>query len=430
MKIRLFWKILIGFWITLFLIMQGVWLLAVLVRDGPIAPDRWLIARVAPVALPPLQQALTDGGPAAFERVLATLPEEDRARIHLLTADAAANRPEDPELIERLTDATAPDGARYVIAYQGRQSPRRSHFRPPMEFIVVGAAGGFLFSAILAWYITSPIRRLRYGLNRLAHGDLDVRLEPKIGRRRDEIADLARDFDLTATHLRQAMEARDRLFHDVSHELRSPLTRLQLAIELARQDPSRMISSMNRIEREARRLDDLIDELLTFARSENSLTQSDEFFDLVGVVESVIADATFEATTKGVHINPHLADAQASARPSIQGRAELIRRAIENVIRNAIRYSATGQQIDVTVRFDTAENTYTVEILDEGPGLTEAEIEKMFEPFIRHDERSGGFGLGLTIAKRAVDAHNGNITARNRPTGGLNFTIRLPISSG
>jgi two-component system OmpR family sensor kinase len=299
--------------------------------------------------------------------------------------------------------------------------------------IDLAVIGGLLFAAVLAWYLTRPIRRLRQGFGRLAEGDLTVRLRGQMGRRRDELADLARDFDQMADRLQQLVSSRDRLLHDVSHELRSPLARLHMAIGLARQNPQKITATLERIELEAGRLDELVGELLTLARIEGDDPRLDQYVDLVELIGAVAEDARFEAEQVGVAVRLGVESftLEGASRPPVKGNGELLRRGLENVVRNAIRFSSRGQHVDIVVELRLVDGTYVVEIADEGPGAPEAALETMFEPFVRlHEgERGRGFGLGLAIARRAVAAHRGAICARNRSQGGLAVRVELPAEA-
>jgi two-component system OmpR family sensor kinase len=227
-----------------------------------------------------------------------------------------------------------------------------------------------------------------------------------------------------AERLEHLVASRDRLLHDVSHELRSPLSRLQLSIALARQDIGRLPASLDRIEREAARLDQMVSELLTLARVESGLC-GDEYFDLAGVVQSVVSDAEFEARAGGVEIVAQPPACEGDL-PEVRGSSELIRRAIDNVVRNAVKFSSAGDQVSIDLSFDPRERLYRLAIADQGPGAPEAALTSLFDPFVKAHDQSVGFGLGLSIAQRALQAHGGAIAATNRVEGGLLMTIALP----
>ena len=302
--------------------------------------------------------------------------------------------------------------------------PPRSQL--PLAPLVVGIIGSLVFAAFLAWYVAAPIKALRRAFDAAAAGDLDVRVGESIGRRRDELADLGHAFDRTAARLKHLMDGQRRLLHDVSHELRSPLARLQAAIGLVRQQPDDLDASLSRIEREAARMDRLVGELLTLSRIETG-TRPEEPVDIADVVAQVIADASFEqqANHGTVHFDVDLA---LPAGCTMAGSAEMLHRAIENVVRNAARFTPAGGR--VAVRGEIAHDGHEVvlSIADDGPGVPAAELPSLFEPFFRGTGSAGtpGHGLGLAIARRVVELHGGRIAAANRAGGGLAVTVHLP----
>ncbi len=424
MKRRLFWKILLAFGLTFFAITQGLWLLFELNRADRPSPERFMMEEVGPALLQAGKQIVAISGPAAWSGYVASLPAHQRERLRM---DSDGARPEASGGEELAVLVEGADGQRYRLSYLGRPEQPRSVNTPP-ELIVLGLLGGLAFSAALAWYLTEPINRLRKGFDSLARGELDVRLAPSIGGRRDEIADLGRDFDMMAQRLQQLVLARDRLLHDVSHELRSPLARMQLAIGLAQQKDERSGLSLDRIQHEAQRLEMLVGELLTLARAEHGQSSAEEYFDLAGIVASVTDDARFEAAASDVAIQL-LQDVPAEDdRPLLEGSAELVRRAIDNVLRNALRFSRSGQTITVRIAYSGTDVLYRVEISDEGPGISDAEMATIFNPFMRGGEQGEGFGLGLSIASRAVIAHGGTVEAANRPAGGLTVVMSFPAA--
>jgi len=429
MKRRLFWKILIAFWLTFFAIMQGVWLLFELNRDRHAPPDGAMARVAAPVMLASAAELVAEGGPAAFTRMIARLPAEQRDRLALAEAEAGAPAGgpaahPDERLVTRAV--TAPDGRAYELRYRYGEPPRRwLRLNMPPEMLVIGLLGGLLFSAVLAWYLTEPINRLRGGFERLARGNLGTRLGGSVERRRDEIADLAQDFDRMAQRLEQLVGARDRLLHDVSHELRSPLARLQLAIGLARQSPARLEASLDRIDQEARRLDGLVGELLALARAEHGAASAEDYFDLAEIVRTVVEDARFEAQASGVVIRLEEELPPEEQRTALSGHAELVRRAIDNILRNALRFSTRGQSVSVRIGFSG--EAYRLVVADQGPGIDEAILPSIFDPFVRGD--GAGLGLGLAIAQRSVVAHGGQIMARNDEAGGLVVVVTLPTQN-
>lgn len=426
MRARLFWKILLAFWLTFFAITQGVWLLFQLRReDRP--PERFMVEQMAPALLSAAEGEVERSGRAGFENLVRSLPHDQRERLQLLGEDQPVRAPAAEFSRSLSREATGPDRQKFRVHYWYREVSRRTDiFNMPMELLALGVLGGLFFAAVLARYLTRPINRLRKGFDRLAQGRLSERLAPVIGNRSDEIADLARDFDSMAQRLEELVGARDRLLHDVSHELRSPLARLQLAIGLARQSPERTEASLARIDREAARLDTLVGELLSLARSEHRAAEGDEYFDIAGVLRSVVEDARFEADSQGVAIIMEGEVPSSDDAPPMRGDTETIRRAFDNVIRNAIRFSEAGKQVTVDYRLEGG--AHCISVADRGPGIDKASIDAMFEPFARGSEESSGFGLGLAIAKRGFAIHGGTITVSNREGGGLVVRLCVPVT--
>lgn len=292
--------------------------------------------------------------------------------------------------------------------------------------------GSFLTSlavaALLAWYVSKPIRYLRRALNAAAHGDLDVRIGDNIGRRRDELADLGRDFDSTAARLKLLMDGQRRLLHDVSHELRSPLARLQAAVGLMRQHPGNVDAAIDRVERESIRIDKLVAELLTLSRLEAGMaSRQQETVNVVELLNEVVADAIFELKARAAAI---VFDVQIESLKlaKVMGNTEMLHRAIENVVRNSVRYTRSGGQVDIVGEYDALRREIRLVIADEGPGVGTAELASIFEPFFRGQAAQGtsGHGLGLAITHRVIESHGGRISASNRTSGGLAVEIYLP----
>jgi len=420
----LFWKLLLGFWLAFFVIAQLVWVL-VIVQSPVTAQDDIAARRAAPAVLDAVATALGRSGEIAALQVRDSLPPSEHTRVEIVPPSAQpAPLTRSDAFIER--QAMAPDGVAFRIRYH-YQGTRRFQLAVPIEPILLAIAFGPIFGLVMTWYLIAPIRRLRQGFERLAAGDLSARLAPAMGERHDELADLARDFDAMAGQLEQSIKSRERLLHDVSHELRSPLSRLQLAIGLARQDPSGAKDSLERIEYEGRRLDSVVRELLSLARAESGHPPGEDYFDLSPLLESVLADARFEAEAAGVRIVSDVDDAARNDdAPSLRGNTELVRWALDNVVRNALRYSTRGQSVRVRLGFDSGTRRYEIDIVDEGPGAPASALPTLFEPFVRADETTPGFGLGLAVAKRAVTAQGGSIEASNRAGAGLGVRITLP----
>jgi len=352
MRRPLFWKILVGFSVTIIFITQGVWLLFALrearspASSGPLSPGT-LIQKLAEAAVQPM----------------------------------------------------------------------------PPEYVILSILGGATFSAFLAWYLTYPIWRMRAGFSELAEGRFSIRLGKSLAKRQDEISDLARHFDVMAERLEELIKSRDRLLATVSHELRSPLARLQLAIGLARQHPDRLEASLTRIGLEAARLEEMVEELLILSRLESGISADDEYVDLAEILRAIWEDARFEASPAGLEVDLHITPQNRVW--IIRGSGQLISHALENVVRNALRFSPPGSSVEITL--EDAGDFYQVQVRDQGPGAPAEILETLFQPFVHGESGAGpGFGLGLAIAKRAITAHGGSITATNGVQKGLTVCARLP----
>jgi signal transduction histidine kinase len=283
-----------------------------------------------------------------------------------------------------------------------------------------------LFAALLARYFARPIRTLDRAFESVAGGKMDTRVGQSMGRRHDELADLGAGFDSMAERLQVLVEGKERLLHDVSHELRSPLARLQAAIDLMQQQPERASEFIERIERESERIDKLIGELLTLARLDSGIPGNQmEMIDLKAMIEVIVEDACFEAETKQCQVTASLPD-----KACMSGNPDLLHRAIENIVRNAIRHTPKNGRVIVVGRKNSDETWLSLEIADEGEGVLEADLLRIFEPFYRSPSADSftGYGIGMATTRRVVDAHKGRVIAKNRSEGGLSVTLSLPLS--
>ena len=278
----------------------------------------------------------------------------------------------------------------------------------------------------LARSLTSPIRRLRQATRQFAAGDLATRVGDHV-QGKNELAGLADDFDEMAGKIEALVGGQKRLLRDISHELRSPLARLGVALELARQDNNQdsRQKALSRIELEAERMNEMIGQLLSLTRLENSVDELPRAeFNLCALLTSLVRDADFEAKIDHKQV---LFNGPESA--VLNGYEELLGRALENVIRNGIRYTQEGSK--VTVELIHNPGAILIRIADQGHGVPDAALGKLFDPFYRvadaRDRQSGGTGIGLAIAEQAVRLHGGSIRAMNRPEGGLLIEISLPV---
>jgi signal transduction histidine kinase len=290
--------------------------------------------------------------------------------------------------------------------------------------VAAATAASFLFAALLAWYFSRPIRALRGAFEAAAAGDLAPKFaEARMVAGGDELAELGHDFDRMSGQLRMLMDGQRRLLHDVSHELRSPLTRLQAAIGLAHQQPDKIAASLERIERESVRMDRLVGELLTLSRLEAATAPpAQEPLDLVEMVDQIAEDARFEA---GARIGVAVPD-RAPVPLTVRAAPDLLWSAVENIVRNAVRHGGGGP---VDVALHPEDGLVHIEVMDRGPGIPDEHLGEIFEPFFRSNPTQSnvdGHGLGLAIAKRVVETHGGTITAANREGGGLRVTMTLP----
>jgi two-component system, OmpR family, sensor histidine kinase CpxA len=295
--------------------------------------------------------------------------------------------------------------------------------------ILIGIISSGLVCYLLARYLTSPIVRLRAATQRLAAGDLSARAGKPGSRGGDEIAELVRDFDVMAERLETSVKAQARLLTDISHELRSPLARLNVALALARQRTGPGAeNALDRIDLEANRLNDLIGELLTIARLEAGDDSRQKLpIHMAEMLQEICSDADFEAQSRNCNVNCVI-----GCDPVVMGSPTLLHSAIENVVRNGTRYTREGTAVEVRLEQTDADAQpkAIIRVIDSGPGVPEESLGKIFRPFYRIDDargrQTGGVGLGLAITDRVVRLHGGTVHAENRSEGGLVVEIRLP----
>ena len=297
---------------------------------------------------------------------------------------------------------------------------------PPLEtqkkwvgtfaFILSGLAMAYY----LARYLEKPISVLHNGFGRLAAGHLDTRIKKNMGRRKDEISLLANDFDHMAEKLQGLVESQQHLLHHVSHEMRSPLARLQAIVDLARQQPEQAAKNLARIEAELDRMEKLVSELLTLARLESkSADIPEEMLNLNKILEQLVEECAELAQKNQQHILLTLPDTNIL----IQGNEALLYRAFDNIIRNACNYSGNDTQIQITLTCN--KQNIQLDIQDSGKGINEEELPYLFEPFYRGstNQHIKGTGLGLAITKQIIQRHHGVIAASNIAPHGFNISI-------
>jgi two-component system sensor histidine kinase CpxA len=288
-----------------------------------------------------------------------------------------------------------------------------------------------IVSGVVSWFlattISGPVRRLRDATVALAGGDLAVRVAESVGKRRDEFGTLGRDFDAMAENLQRAAARQTELSRNISHELRSPLARMRVAIELAKQK-SGDLPEFARLDNEAERLDELIGQILSYTKLDASPDTEAAPVELADLVHEVVANVNYECKAEG--IDGVSVVSQINASPVVHGHAEALTSAIENIVRNAVHHSPPESQVNV--QLSTDESSVLIEVSDRGAGVAEDELSSLFEPFFctrasAESKETRGTGLGLAIAKRAVSVNGGSVSARNQAAGGLLVRVALPL---
>jgi signal transduction histidine kinase len=337
------------------------------------------------------------------------------------------------------------DGHRYVLVAEiDTHRPEGALARPPFPWLrffgirgtethalFLRAMAVFLTAGLvcygLARYLTAPLARLRAVTHKLTNGDLTARFGISYGGRRDELTELGRDFDRMAERIESIVAAQRRLLSDISHELRSPLARVNLAVGLMRQKGKPDVE-LDRIELEAKRMDALVGQLLSLARMENGANGNEtRTIEIESLLQSIVEDADFEARSLDRAVRIVRSEAVTT-----DGRPDLLQSAIENVVRNAVYYTRGGTDVEVSLERGQADSwpLAVIRVRDHGDGVPEAALPDLFRPFYRvadaRDRQSGGVGLGLAIAEKAVNWHDGSIRASNAADGGLVVEIQIP----
>ncbi|MAC33561.1 MAG: hypothetical protein CME38_08140 [Haliea sp.] len=444
----LFLRIFLGFWLVTAAVL-GSWLLAgeyldslfteAEDRHGPGGPPRFVVRLFYDLQHQPL---------SALEEVVQTVEQQHAVRIYLLdNAGRELLSRRLPPAVEEITARLDRGGRRaflrteryHLVAHRlhrediGRLqvvlrfTPSRSWLARTLgshlwlRLLVALLVSGLLCFA-LSRLLTRRLEHLRRAAGELAAGHLDTRLAVR-QRGGDETDQLARDFNSMAEQLQQRIDAERQLLSDVSHELRSPLARLQVALALAERQPGQAGAQLPRLEREVQRLEALIDELLQSQRRQVAL---EEHLDLRALLGDICADARFEGSQRDCRVICDTGETEAL----VVGDSDLLRRAFDNLLRNALTYSPRGSTIRVSLRC-VSPSQARIQVEDQGPGVPEADLERIFAPFYRVDSartrETGGNGLGLAIARRAIEAHGGTLGAKNTGTG-LCLIVDLPLS--
>ncbi len=448
---RLFIKIFLWFWLAMTLI-GGILVTLALTTN----PQQAFLARQ--------QQRLTrygnelvriyeEDGPQGLTEKINNIREEEQIRLALVNIKTQhlGSQPEQPHLRDfarrALTESMLPPRA-------GRMQPnRRDHtFAIPLaddylllaempkpsqlellldpQALTLRLGATFLIAGIICYLlarsISTPIMKLRKATQEFSSGHLSTRVSPGFGQSKGELAELAHDFDTMAERIEGLLAAQRRLLRDISHELRSPLARLGVALELARRGGPVSSDPLARIEKESERLNELIGQLLTITQLESQTgLKTNEQVDLAELLTAIIEDANFESQTGNRQVSIEIGQ-----QGSLNGSHELLGRAFENVIRNALRHTAEGSTVDVHLGLAEDGRSAEVTIRDHGPGVPPQALTELFQPFFRvsksRNQQNGGSGVGLAIAERAIKLHGGRIIAANHPEGGMLFTILLP----
>ena len=454
----LFFKILLGFIVVVILVGTSLETSSILANYYEV---RWqmVLHSIMPMEAEKCARMYEESGKQAVQNYLDELQRQKSVRFYFFDEDGNPLLDRGvPEVVEKMARAKevlrrsadqnlsavnprqgiamrlvpGPSGKKYNLAFQ--QSPtlimpvsEAVGTHPYIRLLVVGILGAGL-CLLLTYHITRPIKRLRAATEDIAAGKLQTRVDASVRRRHDEIGRLGRDFDRMAEQIETLVDTQRELLGDVSHELRSPLARMIVALGLLKQaSPEESAEYISRIGSEAERLDKMIGQLLTLTRIESGAQSIQrESFDLTNLVQEVAADGEFEARAHGREVKVVRADAC-----TINGFPEMLRSAIENVVRNAIRYTAAGTAVEIRLENRRDDRKALLRIRDHGPGVPKIMLANIFFPFQRvpetGDSNSQGAGLGLAITDRVVRLHDGSVRAVNADDSGLIVEIVLPI---
>ncbi|HET9712920.1 MAG TPA: ATP-binding protein [Pyrinomonadaceae bacterium] len=450
----LYLKIFIWFWLAMIIINVVLFAAFALTRPTPARRSFRELAQTGPNAQK-AAEVYEQSGPAALSASLQATEKAGGASATFFNENGTelSGRPVPPKAQELSAKATETrdiefnfdvEGtliARPTVSATGQRYIYVAHIpRPPFQpsfqslglrLLVVLVIGG-IFCYWLARYLATPLFKLRTTTNELAEGNLGARVSTKLARRRDEVGQLGRDFNAMAERLEGMVKAQQRLLGDISHELRSPLARLGVALGLARQrSGAEANGALDRIERESDNLNEMISQLLALTRLESGTDgRKRTDVDLTALVREVVKDADYEARSLNRSVQVVSSD-----NCSINGVEELLRSAVENVVRNAVRYTPEGTAVEVALRKQNGngDNFAVISVRDRGKGVPEEALEKIFRPCYRTEDArdrqsGGGTGLGLAITERAVRMHGGSVQATNAADGGLAIEIRLDLN--
>jgi signal transduction histidine kinase len=454
MKLRmqsLFLKIFIWFWATA--ILTGIALVITFIFGPGQVPARWHASlrdtarSSGMIALAELER----GGASAASSYIVRYERDTRLRACLFDLNgnpvagqgcetfagirSRAFRSRSPQfgvnygLVRVAVILPGSGGHEYIFATELPAGPRAAFGMDKaaivLRFAVAFSVSGFI-CYLLALYLTGPILRLREASQQLAEGMLSARASASIERRGDELGALGRDFNRMAARIEELISRQRQLVYDISHELRSPLARLNVALDIAREGKAGNLP-FEHMESDLIRLNEMIGRVLTIARLDTAMKPIEmTTVDIKDLVRQIADDARFEAQKRNVLVN-----LAAEQQCHVYGNAELLHSAIENVLRNAIRYTAAGTSVDVSLGTEDKSRVLLV-ICDHGKGVPESDLQRIFQPFYRvaeaRDRESGGVGLGLAIADRVLRIHGGTIWAENMQPEGLKVLIEIPAA--
>lgn len=465
---RLYTRILLSFWAVMISVVIGAvgltWIVLLERNDD--------LGRAPGHLSGPATQALSDAGEEGLTRWLRSAVAEHR-EFHIYVVGPNGQdllgRPLPPRAAfmagRRVEDDARPQGMEPSRHERDVPSPLAARLLPPrpvpalvsangVEYLLIviphqhallpleppGARLSLLLVAVLVtgvasfWLtrsISRPVRALGDATRSLADGNLAARVAPQVSQRRDEFGHLARDFDAMAVRLQEQTDTKERLLQDISHELRSPLARMRVALGLARQQGGDVGVQLDRLEQEAERMNSLIAQVLALSRlSQREVGTHRAEVDLGDLVDGIARDAAFEAQARDVRV----AWAPPSQAVTVAGDPALLASAVENVVRNALRYTPDASTVSISLdvlRTDTGPRA-RITVTDQGAGVPDSELKRIFLPFHRvaasRDRDTGGDGLGLAITDRVMSAHAGGASAMNQPGGGLRITLELPCA--
>ena len=447
----LFAKLFAGFCLVILLTGAGVWLVAYTAQvrqANDVGIIEWRLS--ARKAVDTAVSVYQYGGRDALRRWLQDTNLNSHPTVFIMNADgeelsgrtvpakAVAMLPEVKALASKPNSimGNMPAAAVRTIEIEGRPwdvlavrtSAGPIRIIPPNLYhfpIVLTLTLAFVFTLAVSWLLarlyTRNLSKLNSALRHFGEGEFGTRVAAKLASADTEVADLASVFDRCAIRIEELINRQRRLFHDVSHEIRSPLARIDVALELAKRSPEAADKQLERIQKEVNNIDSLVDNLLTYARLDSDTDMPTDPIGLADIVAEVAENLQFEAQKKNVTVAFSI-----GGDPVIEGNGTLLARAVENLTRNALRYSPDHSTITLSL-VEESEH-YAVICRDQGPGMSDEDIAVMFNPFVRgsNEATGSGFGLGLAIAKRAVKRHGGTISARNADPCGLELTVRIP----